>query len=153
MQTKIEAKILRAVDKDGMEFGGELVRINDKFKSKPYRFSYGFTGFAGAGEQKGGFNEWALVKIDKVAAEIEGSTSATVWKEANCYPSEPLFVGKTDSDIEDEGVLLSQVYDGSRRESFLLILDAKDMTELARCYSGSRSCVSFHGQFIDARST
>ena len=149
---KIAVKKLKAIGIDGLQYGGELVRINDKYKSKPYRYSYGFTGFAGADEFKGAFNEWALVKIDKHIADIdhEKSISATVWKEANCYPSEPIFVGKPQSDIEDDGVLLSQVYDGARRETFLLVLDATNMTELARCYTGNRSCISFHGQFIPA---
>ena len=149
---KVRANQLKAIAVDGLEYGGELVRINDKFKSKSYQYSYGFTGFAGSDELKGGFSEWALVKLDKHAAEDKQkeSVSATVWKEVNCYPSEPIFVGKPNGDDEDDGVLLSQVYDGSRRESFLLVLDAKDMTELARCYTGSRLCVSFHGQFIAA---
>ena len=150
---KIQAKQLKAIAKDGLEYGGELVRINDEYKSKSYRYSYGFTGFAGSGELRGGFSEWALVKIDKHAAEDNHKelVSATVWKQANCHPSEPIFVGKPNGDVEDDGVLLSQVYDGSRRESFLLILDATNMTELARCYTKSRLCVSFHGQFIAAK--
>ena len=51
---------------------------------------------------------------------------------------------------EDDGVLLFLGYDLARRESFLGVLDASDMAELARAYCGSRCCVSFHGQWIPA---
>ena len=66
----------------------------------------------------------------------------------NCYPSEPVFVPRPGASDEDDGVLLSQVYDGEKRETFLLVLDAKDMTELSRCYTGMRCPISFHGQFL-----
>ena len=49
---------------------------------------------------------------------------------------------------EDKGVLLSQVYDGKRRETFLLVLDAVSMKELCRAYTGHRVPISFHGQWL-----
>ena len=64
--------------------------------------------------------------------------------------SDPETSGDTQG-TEDDGVLLSQVYDGERRETFLLMLDDRDISELARCYT-RMSCpvsVSIHGQFTD----
>ena len=155
---RVAPEKLSSVACDGLSYGGELVRINDNYKHKPYRYSYGFTGFAGSGVDRGGFREWGLVKMDAgSSSETENTKTSraavTVWKASNCYPSEPVFVARKEEagaeyEEEDDGALLSLVYDGVRRESFLLVLDARDMTELARCYTGFRTCISFHGSFI-----
>jgi hypothetical protein len=42
---------MEAIAKDGFEYGAELVRMNDYYKYKEYKFSYGFTGFA-AGDKE-----------------------------------------------------------------------------------------------------
>jgi torulene dioxygenase len=49
---------------------------------------------------------------------------------------------------EDDGVLLSQVYDGDKRDTFLLVLNAKTMAEIGRFYTGLICPVSFHGQMV-----
>lgn len=142
----------------GRFYTSELVRINPLHQGRPYRFSYGFTGFAG----DEAFEDWALVKQDHNASEkgtealVKGeetfeSSSALIWKDQNCYPSEPIFVPNPQGLQEDDGVLLSQVYDGARMETFLLILDAKSMVELFRCYTGIRCPISFHGDYIAPR--
>ena len=150
-------QLLKAVGKNGKIYGSELVRINEDFKGRPYRCSYGYTGFAGSTESGGGgFLEWGIVKLDHRTAEAgsSGSITATVWESPNCYPSECVFVPRTrgvSGKDEDDGVLLSQIYDGVKKESFLLVIDAKNMIELARCYTGVKCPTSFHGQFIDDR--
>ena len=76
--------------------------------------------------------------------------TTVTWSRPSHYPSEAIFIpNPTDTtNDEDNGVLLSQVYDGIKRETFLLILDAKDMSELGRYYTGQICPLSFHGQFI-----
>lgn len=101
------------------------------------------------------YPEWAIVKHDIEGAiknHKDGETVRCVdyWVEQNCYPSEAVFVPAPDAKEEDEGVLLSLVYDSSRVESFVLVLDAKTMAEVARAYTGMRCPVTFHGQFIHA---
>jgi carotenoid cleavage dioxygenase-like enzyme len=61
------------------------------------------------------------------------------WKQENCYPSEAQFIPKPASSLgetklmdEDEGVLMSVVLDSAQSTSFLLVLDAKNLEELAR---------------------
>ena len=73
-----------------------------------------------------------------------------LWKAPHCFPSEPIMVpsGEGGEDAEDDGVVLSQCYDAAREESFLLVLDAKDMTELARAYLGMVCPSSFHGRWM-----
>jgi len=148
----ITPQLLKAIGSNDKIYGSELVRINENFRGKCYRYSYGYTGFAGKSENAGGFLEWGIVKLDHQVAE-DGSKAATaaVWESPNCYPSECVYVHRSESEDEDDGVLLSQVYDGVKKESFLLVLDAKNMSELARCYTGTKIPTSFHGQFIDHR--
>jgi len=140
---------------EAQEVTAELVTINPAFARRKSRYSYGFTGFAGKGSDRGGFEEWAIVKLDHDAASAPASgvspSTALLWKEAHCFPSEPIMVplGKSeDEGAEDEGVVLSQCYDATRRESFLLVLDAKTMTEIARAYLGMVCPSSFHGRWM-----
>lgn len=144
---------LKAVCSGGKQFTSELVTISPRMQRRPHRYSYGFTGFAG----DAGFEDWALVKLDHAAAAAAAAasssstataTTAQVWQQPNCFPSEPIFVHREGGEDEDDGVVLSQVYDATRQDSFLLLLDAKTMTELARCYLGMICPVSFHGKWI-----
>ena len=144
---------LKAVCSAGRQYTSELVTISPRMQRRLYRFSYGFTGFAG----DEGFEDWALVKLDHAAAAAlhterkEGSpTTALIWRQPQCFPSEAIFVHREGAEDEDDGVVLSQVYDSSRKDSFLLLLDAKTMTEIARCYLGMVCPASFHGKWISS---
>ena len=46
---------------------------------------------------------------------------------------------------EDDGVLLSVVLDASERTSYLLVLDARDLSELARAAVPHHIPFGFHG--------
>jgi beta,beta-carotene 9',10'-dioxygenase len=48
---------------------------------------------------------------------------------------------------EDDGVLLSVVLDAEESRSFLLVLDAADLSELARAQAPHHIPFGFHGQF------
>ena len=61
-----------------------------------------------------------------------------------------MFVAEPGSDAEDAGVLLSIVLDGERGNSFLLVLDARDLGELARVEVPHHIPFGFHGQFARA---
>ncbi len=76
------------------------------------------------------------------------SGSTTEWAEDGCSPGEPVFVGRPERRAEDEGVLLSVVFDSSSGRSFLLVLDAADLSELARAEAPHRIPYGFHGQFV-----
>lgn len=160
--TFITPMVLPMEDLDGAGFTAEMVRVNDAVRGRKHQFSYGMTGFAGSKEEtnRGGYLKWALVKRDHVAAERihiarkDGANntplppSAFVWTQENCYPSEPIFVANPTGIAEDDGVLLSEVYDAGLEESFLIVLNAQSMKELARCYIGSIRPYPFHGQFV-----
>ena len=80
-----------------------------------------------------------LVKLDTRRGEM------TDWREDGSYPGEPIFVRRPHARSEDDGVLLSVVLDAKRRTSYLLVLDARDLTELARAAVPHHIPFGFHG--------
>jgi carotenoid cleavage dioxygenase-like enzyme len=59
-------------------------------------------------------------------------------------------VARPRSEEEDDGVLLSVVLDAERDASFLLVLDAASLEELARAAVPHHIPFGFHGQFTRA---
>jgi beta,beta-carotene 9',10'-dioxygenase len=116
----------------------ELARINyGRCNERPYRYVWGI----GVGE--GGW----LQRI--VRGDLESGTT-TAWAEPGCYPGEPVFVARPEADGEDDGVLLSVVLDSAAERSFLLVLDAADLSEIARAEAPHHIPFGFHGQFARA---
>ena len=81
----------------------DLPRINyGRCNERPYRYVWG-VGFGDSG--------W----LDSIVrADVEASATSTVWSEEGCFPGEPVFVAAPEATDEDEGVLLSVVFDGER---------------------------------------
>jgi carotenoid cleavage dioxygenase-like enzyme len=114
----------------------ELPRINyGRCNERPYRYVWG----VGMGEQ----TSW----LDRIVKADVAARRSTSWQEAGCYPGESVFVAAPEAAAEDEGVLLSIVLDGERGSSFLLLLDARDLSELARAEVPHHIPFGFHGQF------
>ena len=81
--------------------------------------------------------------------KVDVSDAATLsWSERDCYPGEPVFVARPEAEREDDGVLLSVVLDAAAGASMLLVLDAADLSELARAQVPHHIPFSFHGQFM-----
>jgi beta,beta-carotene 9',10'-dioxygenase len=117
------------------EQGIELPRINyGRCNERPHRYVWG----NGNGAQ--GWLE-QIVKIDTT----DGATLS--WSQPGCYPGEPVFVARPEGEHEDDGVLLSVVLDADESRSFLLVLDAADLSELARAQAPHHIPFGFHGQF------
>lgn len=116
----------------------ELPRINyERCSERPYRFVWGNApGTAGWLEQ--------IVRVD-----IQERRSK-LWSESGCYPGEPVFVARPQAEREDDGVLLSVVLDANSERSFLLVLDACDLSEIARAEVPHHIPFGFHGQFAQA---
>ncbi|XP_075047215.1 carotenoid-cleaving dioxygenase, mitochondrial-like isoform X1 [Mixophyes fleayi] len=119
--------------------GLEFPQINyAKYNTKKYRFLYGC-----------GFQHLVGDSLLKVDVETK---KAKVWKEEGLYPSEPIFVPYPDSVEEDDGVILSVVLTPHQdKNTFLLILDAKDFTEVARAEVLVQMPYGFHGMFVPQR--
>jgi beta,beta-carotene 9',10'-dioxygenase len=122
-------------DEQLVEQGFELPRINyGRCHERPYRYAWG------VGNGDSGWLE-TIVKADVERRET------SVWSEAGCFPGEPVFVAHPDADDEDDGVLLSVVFDAEAERSFLLVLDAATLSELARAQAPHTIPFGFHGQF------
>jgi carotenoid cleavage dioxygenase-like enzyme len=83
-----------------------------------------------------------LIKIDT------DTGTHVIWYEEDCYPWEPIFVPAPNSSDEDDGVILSTVLDSKNDQCFLLILAAKDFTEMARLALPHIIPLGFHAQFF-----
>ena len=59
-------------------------------------------------------------------------------------------MARPEAEHEDDGVLLSVVLDAGAGTSFLLVLDAADLSELARAEVPHHIPFGFHGQFARA---
>jgi beta,beta-carotene 9',10'-dioxygenase len=117
------------------EQGIELPRINyGRCNERPYRYVWA---------NGNGADGWLerIIKIDTTDG------TALSWAQPGCYPGEPVFVARPEAEHEDEGVLLSVVLDAEERRSFLLVLDAADLSELARAHAPHHIPFGFHGQF------
>ena len=115
----------------------DLPRINyGRCNERPYRHAWG-VGFGGG---------W----IDRIVKADVVERRSTVWSEDDCFPGEPVFVADPEGEHEDEGVLLSIVLDGRKGNSFLLVLDASSLEELARAEVPHHIPFGFHGQFARA---
>ena len=112
----------------------ELPRIDyARRNTRDYRYAW-FTGHEA---------DWIdrLVKIDV------SDGSRLEWSADGCYPGEPIFVREPDGEAEDGGVVLSVVLDAGAGRSFLLVLDARTMEELARAEAPHHIPFGFHGMY------
>ena len=114
----------------------ELPRINySRCSGQEYGCVWGCTQHV-----EGNFVD-ALVRIDVESGEYRE------WHESGCYPGEPVFAEKPNPEAEDDGVVLSVVFDAEDETSFLLVLDAHDFTEIARARVPHHIPFNFHGQY------
>jgi beta,beta-carotene 9',10'-dioxygenase len=117
----------------------EFPQINyDQVSGQPYRFVFG------AGSIGGDLHD-CIVKVDATTGET------LRWTAPDVYPGEPVFVRRPEGQTEDDGVLLSVVLDAESATSFLLVLDALSLTELARVTAPHVITFGFHGGFFSNR--
>ena len=110
-----------------------------RFNMRPdYRYVYAVS--LRSDQRQGFYNQ--IVKLDSK------NGSAATWYENNCYPGEPVFVGRPGRTAEDDGVILSVVLDAERGNSFLLVLDASTFSEIARAEIPHAVLFGYHGAFF-----
>lgn len=115
----------------------ELPRIDySRAAGRSYRTVWG------AGNHRPGNFIDSIVKVD-----VENGRTLEWWEEG-AYPGEPVFVSKPSASGEDAGVLLSVVLDAQRNRSFLLVLDAASLTEIARAECPHHIPLGFHGNYF-----
>ncbi|KAK5874755.1 hypothetical protein CesoFtcFv8_027315 [Champsocephalus esox] len=118
--------------------GLELPGINYNFNAKKYRYFY-------ASKMELSAHPSKIVKFDVV------SRTLLEWHQENCFASEPVFVASPGAVEEDDGVILSSVISPDPNISpFMLVLDAKTFTEIARASIDANVHMDLHGLFIPA---
>lgn len=97
---------------------------------------------------RGADSDWLdrIVKLDiRDGGELD-------WSQDGCYPGEPIHVRAPGEDPERGGVLLSVVLDAYAGRSFLLVLDAGTLAEVARAAVPHHIPFGFHGDYFPAPS-
>lgn len=110
----------------------ESPRINQQYTGIDYSFAYAID----AHDQR-------ILKINMHDSVIQ------TWTGSNCYPNEAIFVANPHGKQEDDGVLLSTVFDAHNKKSFLLVLDGHSMKEIARARLPHHIPFGFHGNFFN----
>ncbi|NNE74571.1 MAG: carotenoid oxygenase [Acidimicrobiales bacterium] len=119
----------------------EFPRINDAVANQPYR--YGYAAGVNRADDTVSFGDTFKHDMHTGTSEVRNHGDA---REA----AEPIFVPRDGAKNEDEGWIMTLVYDGERDGSDLVILDAADITgdEVARIELPQRVPHGFHGNWV-----
>lgn len=121
----------------------ELPRINGRHQGRPYNVVFGTGAPAGDGSAATGF----LETVTKTTI-ADGRTA--VWRDPGSFAGEPIFVRRPDGVAEDDGVLLTLVLEPRLESSSLVVLDARNLSEVGRARVPHHIPFGFHGQFARA---
>lgn len=113
----------------------ELPTVNPTYLTRRHRYTYGC-----ADRLKSSFMD-GIAKFDNTTQQ------SIFWECEGHTPGEPIFIADPKGTEEDDGVLLSVVLDGFVERSYLLVLSAKDLTELGRAEVPGSIAFGFHGAF------
>ncbi|EIW74527.1 carotenoid cleavage dioxygenase [Coniophora puteana RWD-64-598 SS2] len=114
----------------------DLPTLNPRYVCKPARYVYGVNDRGQSTFYDG------LVKFDTHTQE------AVYWSAQAQSAGEAVFVPNPDGTEEDDGALLTVVLDGFTGKSYLAVLDARDMTEVARASLETAVGFGFHGAYV-----
>ncbi|NOK11575.1 carotenoid oxygenase family protein [Corallococcus exercitus] len=127
-----------------LDLSCEFPRVAPSVECRPYQAVY--LGAHGTQEARRGLYD-ALVRLDLGSGRV---TRAAL--ETGQYPSEPVFVPRPGSRAEDDGWLLTQVFDTKTDTTHVAVLDAErlDAGPVARCHFEHALPPTFHGTFVPA---
>lgn len=118
--------------------GLEFARIDERRESLPYRYTYAIV------FEPGDFSSSKLVKIDT-------TTGQTVLHDfgAGCYPGEPVFAPRPGGRGEDDGWILSLVYDSKDHHSFVAVVPTVAFgQDDTRAHLPFHTPMGFHGNWL-----
>ncbi len=110
--------------------------FNKSLRMEPYSFVYGIS----ASEPHKFPHK--IIKINTQNGSLQE------WQQQGCYANEPIFVPAPHASKEDDGVILSLIFDSGANKSFLLILDAATLQEIARAYLPTPLPLGVAGTFL-----
>lgn len=146
---KVEKTELFEEEKGENDF--ETPKINEQLSGRPYCIVYmmQFHSYAYHEDQqaiKGGpLGAVGVAKRNLCTGERMG------WYMPNMYPSEVQFVANPGGTAEDDGVLLSMVFDGNTNSSFFQILDAHNMKQVAKAPLPIKTPFLIHSSYFSAK--
>jgi len=118
----------------------EFPSVHPTKVGQPYRYLY----LGAAHADRGNAPLQAILKIDLTSGERQ------LWSAApQGFVSEPIFVPRSNAGNEDDGWLLSLVYDSACDRSDVVILDARDLNQgpVARLHLKHHVPYGLHGSF------
>ena len=123
--------------------GVEFPRLDERRLGQPYR--YGYTGTFGEEVAHGPTHKWDLV-AGRVESHDYGRGRVSL---------EPVFVPRTPDAAEDDGWIMSYVFDATTNRSDVVILHAQDFTgaPVATIHLPDRVPFGFHGNWVPDTST
>jgi carotenoid cleavage dioxygenase-like enzyme len=120
----------------------DFPRVPDSLVGKPYRYGYTaeFEGGEPINPQCVAYHKYDLRSGSKTTHRFKNGRRG----------AEAVFVPAANGSLEDDGYLLSYVYDPADQKSELVILDASQIENepLARIHLPTRVPVGFHGSWI-----
>ncbi len=83
--------------------------------------------------------------------DADNGTTQTLELGDEQFPNEPIFIRRKNAISEDDGYLLSVIYDGNEDSSYLAVVDAKRFNEgvIAKVHFGQALPISFHGNWLE----
>ncbi|RAL15944.1 carotenoid oxygenase family protein [Aspergillus homomorphus CBS 101889] len=118
----------------------ELPTMNPAYVTRKHRYTYAI----GARGESTFFD--CIMKLDNDHAP----DTPLIWAQHAHSPGEPIFVADPEGTEEDDGVLLSVVLDGHSGKSYLLCLDARDLSVMGKARVDGPVAFGFHGQHVPA---
>jgi all-trans-8'-apo-beta-carotenal 15,15'-oxygenase len=118
----------------------EFPTVNPQQVGQDYR--YLFMGVANS--SIGNAPLQGITKIDLVTKERQNWTAAPTG-----FVSEPVFVAKPQSQSEDDGWLITLVYEGDRNETDVVILNAIDLSVVAKLHLPHHLPYGLHGTWTE----
>lgn len=94
-------------------------------------------------------NRCKSTMLDGIVKYDTQTHTTQIWENHAHTPGECIFIPSPKPDAaEDEGVLLSVILDGRAKKSYLLVLNAMDLSEVARAELETAVGLGFHGKHV-----
>ena len=115
----------------------EFPTINENYRGKKYCILYGWSSYQQSRQ--------TLVKRN-----LCNDSLSRTWNDPkfNHYSTEMSFVPNPEGKSEDDGVLVTNIFDGALEKSYLMVFDAKTFTPLNKAWLPYAIPYSFHGMYF-----
>ncbi|KAH8914065.1 hypothetical protein BT69DRAFT_1358486, partial [Atractiella rhizophila] len=114
----------------------ELPNLHPAHGGKEYRYAYGTRNSCRGRERRTLFDSLIKISLPTSSPGAKEEIKVKRWYRPFCTPSEPIFIPRPGAEREDDGIVLSAVFDAGegrgKEKSFLLGLDAFSFEEVFR---------------------